>query len=66
MAQIGLRTAVATIQSITGACLMRKMTCLIFVTAVVVLNMAGVLSKCLFTVVGRQGKSVIRTCLMCR
>jgi hypothetical protein len=59
MAQIGLRTAVATIQNITGACWMHKMSCLIFVTAVVVLNMAGVSRECLVTVVGKQGKSVI-------
>jgi hypothetical protein len=59
MAQIGLRTAVATIQSITGASWMHKMSCLMFLTAVVVLNMAGVSRKCLVTVVNKQGKSVI-------
>jgi hypothetical protein len=59
MAQIGLRTTVSTIQSITEAGWMQKMSCLIFVTAVVVLNMAGVSRKCLVTIVDRQGKSVI-------
>jgi hypothetical protein len=59
MAQIGPFPAVATIQSITRACLMHKMSYLICVTAVVVLNMAGVSPKCLVTVVGKQGKSVI-------
>jgi hypothetical protein len=38
---------------------MHKMSCLIFVTAVVVLNMAGGSRKCLVTVVCKQGKSVI-------
>jgi hypothetical protein len=37
---------------------MHKRSCLIFLTAVLVLNMAGVSRKRLVTVVGKQGKSV--------